>query len=232
MKNLTIWILLTLGLTSCGESLKFPWEKEEPADKISRLHQEKILKEVGNGDVSEVGKAAADAIREKEEKKLVARAGEGAVALQLARKQYAELKERLVRIKTLRQGFERDLKSSQAKSEESLKAGKADIAEMYSKKSEMRRQMISVMSEREPQAEKALQDYAIEYEKLKVEVELLQDEIAMHNAATGILDSKGPDNPLKKRLDHIDELKKELGRCADRAKSLYDVSQIEEKFSL
>jgi hypothetical protein len=227
--------LLTLSLVGCGEEVSFQIpgqsKKVDPAQQIREAHQEKLVA-AGEGEVSEVGKAAAQAIRENQEKDLVKQAGEAAVILQLARKQYADLKERLVRVKTLKTGFERDLKTTQAKVDEARKAGKTEIADMYSQKMDQRQRMVAFMTEREPLAEKALKDYSVEYEKIKVEVELLQDDVAAYNTATGILDASGPSNPLRQRLDTISELKQALTKHADRAKSLFDVSEIEDKFKL
>ena len=110
--------------------------------------------------------------------------------------------------------------------------GKTEIADMYAKKMDQRKRMVAFMTEREPLAEQALRDYSVEYEKIKVEVELLQDDVEAYNAATGILDASGPSNPLRQRLDTISELKQALTKHADRAKSLFDVSEIEDKFKL
>jgi hypothetical protein len=77
-----------------------------------------------------------------------------------------------------------------------------------------------------------LEEYAVTYEKLKVEVELIQDEAAVHNASTGILNPSAPNNTLKDRLDRISELKSSLTKQADRAKSLFEVTSLEEKFKL
>ena len=236
MNKSIFWLTISsLALVGCGEEVSFriPGKSKEvdPAQEIRQTHQEKLVA-AGEGEVSEVGKAAAQAIREKQEKDLVKEAGEAAVILQLARQQYADLKERLVRVKTLKTGFERDLKSTQAKLEEARTAGKAEIASMYAQKVDQRQRMVAFMAEREPQAEQALKDYAVEYEKIKVEVELLQDDVTAFNAATGVLDASGPSNPLRQRLDSIDELKQAMTKHADRAKSLFDVSEIEEKFKL
>lgn len=234
-----LWLTISaLALVGCGEEISFriPGKglEEKPVDPAQRIreeHQQKLVA-AGEGEVSELGKAAAQAIRENQERDLVKEAGEAAVILQLARQQYADLKERLVRIKTLKTGFERDLKTTQGKVDEASKAGKAEIADMYSQKLAQRQRMVAFMTEREPLAEQALKDYALEYEKIKVEVELLQDDVNAFSAATGILDATGPSNPLRQRLDTIGELKQAMTKHADRAKSLFDVSEIEDKFKL
>ena len=239
MNKSIFWLTISsLALVGCGEEVKFRipeklWEKKEgdPAQRIREGHQDKLVA-TGEGDVSELGKAAAQAIREKQERDLVKEAGEAAVILQLARQQYADLKERLVRIKTLKTGFERDMQTTRSKMEEARRAGKDEIAAMYEKKVDQRQRMVAFMTEREPLAEQALKDYSLEYEKIKVEVELLQDEVSSFNAAAGILDASGPINPLRQRLDTIGELKQSMAKHADRAKSLFDVSEIEEKFKL
>lgn len=239
MNKSIFWLAISsLALVGCGEEVKFRipeklWEKkqDDPAQRIREGHQDKLVA-AGEGEVSELGKAAAQAIREKQERDLVKEAGEAAVILQLARQQYADLKERLVRIKTLKSGFERDMQTTRSKMEEARRAGKEEIAAMYEKKVDQRQRMVAFMTEREPLAEQALKDYSLEYEKIKVEVELLQDEVSSFNAAAGILDASGPSNPLRQRLDTIDELKRSMAKHADRAKSLFDVSEIEEKFKL
>lgn len=239
MRHPIFWLTISaLALVGCGEEISFripgkgPEEKPvDPAQRIREEHQQKLVA-AGEGEVSELGKAAAQAIRENQERDLVKEAGEAAVILQLARQQYADLKERLVRIKTLKTGFERDLKTTQVKVDEARKAGKAEIADMYSQKVAQRQRMVAFMTEREPLAEQALKDYALEYEKINVEVELLQDDVDAFSAATGILNANGPSNPLRERLDTIGALKQAMTKHADRAKSLFDVSEIEDKFKL
>jgi hypothetical protein len=231
--SLVFLILPVLLLSSCGDSIKWPWAKQQSADEeAAQIHREKLIKEAQNGKVSEVGQAAVTAIQKQEEQKLVERAGEAAVIIELARKQYAELKERLVRIKTLKAGFERDLQETEQKGSEAKLAGTEEIAKMYTQKADSRKNLIKLVNEREPAALKALEEYAVTYEKLKIEVELIQDEAAVHNASMGILNPSAPTNSLKDRLDRISELKSSLTKQADRAKSLFEVTSLEEKFKL
>lgn len=225
--------LAALTLSGCGDSIKWPWAKTQSAeDEAAQIHRDKLVKEAQNGKVSEVGQAAVAAIQKQEEQKLVQRAGEAAVIIELARKQYADLKERLVRIKTLKAGFERDLSDTTQKAEEARQAGKSDIAKLYEQKAESRKKLIQLVGEREPEALKALEEYAATYEKLKVEVEMIQDEAAIYNASTGILNPSAPANTFKERLDRIGDLKASLAKQADRAKSLFEVTSLEEKFKL
>jgi hypothetical protein len=93
-------------LSGCGDSIKWPWSKQQSADEeAAQIHREKLIKEAQNGKVSEVGQAALTAIQKQEEQKMVQRAGEAAVIIELARKQYAELKERLVPSKPVSRGI-------------------------------------------------------------------------------------------------------------------------------
>jgi hypothetical protein len=231
-------VLLVAGiflLCSCGREFKiaipnFGSGGDSAAAKIEADHSGKLASS-GDGEVSEIGKAAAQAMREKVERSLVKEAGEANVMLQLARTQFADLKERLVRIKSLINTYEREIQSSDVKAQDAQKSGQSDVAEMHRQKTELRKKMLAFLREREPEAEASLKAFNLEYEKLKMQIDLLQDEVAVYQAATGINDHKGPDNSLRKRLDTIEELRQSLARQADRAKSLFDVSEIEHKFA-
>jgi hypothetical protein len=132
----------------------------------------------------------------------------------------------------MKAGFERDLSDTEQKAEEARQAGKGDIEKLYGQKAESRKKLIQLVGDREPEALKALEEYAVTYEKLKVEVEMIQDEAAIYNASTGILNPSAPTNTFKERLDRIGELKTSLAKQADRAKSLFEVTSLEEKFKL
>jgi hypothetical protein len=230
-----VLVAVIIQICSCGKEFKitipdFGSGGESAAEKIKTEHSDKLASS-GDAEVSEMGKAAAQAIREKVERNLVKEAGEANVMLQLARTQYADLKERLVRIKSLIHTYEREIQSSDAKTQDAQKDGQLDVAEMNRQKTELRKKMLAFLREREPEAEASLKAFNLEYEKLKMQIDLLQDEVAVYQAAAGITDRKGPDNPLRKRLDTIEELRQSLARQADRAKSLFDVSEIEQKFA-
>ena len=61
------------------------------------------------GGCDEKTKKAAEVLKEKAEDKFVKLAGEGEVALKLSQQQYADMKEKLVRIKTLKTNAERQM---------------------------------------------------------------------------------------------------------------------------
>lgn len=230
-------LLITCYLSSgCGKEfrLKIPdFESASQHDAAQRIEAEHTgkLSSVGSGEVSELGTAAARAMRDKVERNLVKEAGEAAVMLQLARNQYADLKERLVRLKTLISTYKREISSADVGAKSAEINGQVEMAAMHRQKGEVRKRMLAFLAEREPEAEASLKAFYLEYEKLKIQIDMLSDEVAVYQSSAGILDNNTPESPLRVRLDNIEGLRRSLQQQADRAKSLFDVANIEQKFS-
>ena len=176
---------------------------------------------------SEKSKAAIDVLKSKAEDELVAQAGEGDVAIALMQKQYAELKERLVRIKTLKRTFDRRSGELEARAAELKLENKADLAERQVRMAESYRQKKGTLEKREEDATEELKQFATIYEQQKGEIQMLKEEIEM-NKSMGGLDSKlGADSPLSKRMETVKDLTEKLHQKLDRAQALLEIGDLE-----
>jgi hypothetical protein len=179
---------------------------------------------------SEDAEKAAEVIKEKMEKKLVAAAGEGEVAMKLLRQQYADLKEQFVRVKTLKTGFERQAGEAKATAESQRKAGKEAEATINDRRAQMYTEKLDFLKTREGEAEAALREFAAVYEEQKANIELMQEEVEMYRTSAGIMDDSAIDSKISLRLESITGLKKSLQQKADRAKAIFDVGAVEKSF--
>jgi hypothetical protein len=150
---------------------------------------------------SEKGEEAIKELKSKAEEKLVEQAGEGEVAIALMQKQYLELKERLVRIKTLTRTFERR------------------AAELDAKK--------LLLEQKEGPALEELKNFAVVYEEAKADIQMLKEELEVAKSLGGLDDGLGVENPLSKRMDTVKELTEKMRQKLDRAEALLDVGEIE-----
>lgn len=180
------------------------------------------------GGCSEKAQKAAEVLKEKAEDKLVKVAGEGEVALKLSQQQYADLKEKLVRIKTLKTTAERQMNEAKANAERFRAAGKTDEAGLNDRRAAMYEKNLNFLKEREPQAEAGLREYSAVYEEQKQQIKLLKEEIEMYKASGSLNENLGVDSPVTKRADTIKDLMSKLQEKSDRAKALFDVGKVEE----
>lgn len=180
------------------------------------------------GGCDEKTKKAAEVLKEKAEDKLVKLAGEGEVALKLSQQQYADLKEKLVRIKTLRTSAERQMNEAKANAERLRAAGKTDEAGLNERRAEMYEKNLNFLKEREPLAEASLREYSAVYEEQKQQIKLLKEEIEMYKASGSLNENLSVDSPAAKRADTIKSLMSKLQEKSDRAKALFDVGKLEE----
>ena len=180
------------------------------------------------GGCDEKTKKAAEVLKEKAEDKFVKLAGEGEVALKLSQQQYADMKEKLVRIKTLKTNAERQMSEAKANAERLRAAGKTDEAGLNDRRAEMYAKNLSFLKEREPLAEASLREYAAVYEEQKQQIKLLKEEVEMYKASGSLNENLGVDSPVAKRADTIKGLLSKLQEKSDRAKALFEVGKLEE----
>ena len=177
---------------------------------------------------SEKTEASLKVIKEKAEDKLVKAAGEGEVALKLSQKQYADLKEKLVRIKTLKVNSERQMQEAKANAERLRKEGKEDQAALNDRRVEMYARNLKFLTEREPLAEAALRVYSALYEQQKDQNDMIKEEIAMYKASGSLNDDLSVTSKSDQRMETIKDLMGKLREQGDRAKALFEVGELEQ----
>ncbi len=166
---------------------------------------------------SEKANVALSVMKDKAEQQLVQAAGEGEVAVELYRQQYADLKERLVKIKTL-------LSHHRAALEDAYATGDFRRIKVYS-------ELVSEMEKRVPEAERALREAFQAFEGQKNEIRAIQDEVAGLRA-TGMLSERlSLDSKFQQRSDSIRVLTESLRERLRRAQALLEVNKTEESFS-
>jgi murein L,D-transpeptidase YcbB/YkuD len=177
---------------------------------------------------SEKAQKATEVIKEQSEDKLVQIAGEGEVALKLSQQQYADLKEKLVRIKTLQTTMGRQMNEANADSQRLRQEGKTAQADANAQRAATYAKNLKFLNEREPAAEAALRDYAAVYEDQKEQIKLLKTEVEVYKASGSLTDKLTVDSPLTRRAETIQELTDKLREQGARAKALFEVGQLEE----
>ena len=176
---------------------------------------------------SEKGEEAIKVLKSKAEEKLVEQAGEDEVAIAMMQKQYLELKERLVRIKTLVRTFERRAAELDARSGELAAQGKVEMAERQKRMAESYRQKKTLLEQKEDPAIEELKNFAVVYEEAKADIQMLKEELEMTKSMGGLDDSLGVENPISKRMDTVKELTEKMRQKLDRAEALLDIGEIE-----
>jgi len=176
---------------------------------------------------SEKTKASVRAIQTKAEDQLVAFAGEGEVALELMKNQYQALKERLVKIKTLKRTMERRANECEATAARLDEEGKTSMALRQRNLAERYRSNVERLTSNEIAAEEALKSFAAEYREFRDEINILKEEIAAVKAIGGLSDDLGVDNPFNTRMENVRELEQKLRTHLDRAEALVEVGDLE-----
>jgi hypothetical protein len=176
---------------------------------------------------SEKGRAAAKVLHAKAEDQLVAVAGEGEVALELMKNQYGDLKERLVKIKTLKRSMERRVEECEATAKRLEAEGKGSMAERQRALATRYKTNVEKLRVNEIKSEEALKSFAADYKEFKMEVSVLKEEIESAKAMGGLSDDLSVDSPLNTRMETVQDLKGKLQAQLDRADSLMEVNELE-----
>lgn len=156
-------------------------------------------------------------LRNKAENKLLTLAGEGEVAIELHRQQYAALKERLVRLKTLL-ALHRDSLDRAYAQDDALRI------QRYS-------DLVIKLSERIGPAEKALKEGFLILEAQQEEIRKIEEEISSTKATSMLSESLEVDSGHQKRSETLRNLNGLLREKLRRVESLIEVNALEEKFS-
>ena len=186
-----------------------------------------VLVPFGFPSCSEKGRAAAKVLHGKAEDKLVAAAGEGEVALELMKKQYSDLKERLVKIKTLKRTMQRRSEEAEAAAKRLDAEGKGSMADRQRELATRYKANVEKLAANEIKAEESLKSFAAEYAEFKMEVSVLKEEIESAKAIGGLADDLSANSPLNTRMETVKDLKSKLQKQLDRADSLMEVNELE-----
>jgi hypothetical protein len=160
---------------------------------------------------------AMTVMRDRGENRLLVLAGEGEVAIELYRQQYADLKERLVRLKTI-------LSQHRDSLEQAYASDDARRIKIYT-------DLVAQLGEKVPLAEAALREGYVTLETQREEIRRIKDEIASVSASGMLSDKLTIESDFQKRADLIRELTESLRNKLRRAQSLLEVNNTQETFS-
>ena len=160
------------------------------------------------GGCTEKTTVAMTVMRDRAESRLLVLAGEGEVAVELYRQQYADLKERLVRLKTI-------LSQHRDSLEQAYASDDARRIKLYS-------DLVAQLSEKIPLAEAALREGYVVFETQREEMRRIKDEIASVRATGMLSDKLDIESDFQRRADLIRELTESLRNKLRRAQSLLE----------
>lgn len=156
-------------------------------------------------------------MHDKAEDRIIKQVGEGEIAIELYRTQYATLKERLVKMKTLRGLFTEQMDQFFANNDERR-------AKLYGEK-------IVYLDKKIPEAEQALKEFFEIYQTQKNEIKYIKDEIATFKSTAILNDDLKTTSDYEKRAESIKSLVGELKTRAKRAEALLEVGKFEETYT-
>ena len=154
--------------------------------------------------------------RDKAEDVMVEAAGEGEVAIELYRKQYAALKERLIKLKTLEGTFKEQLEQAYANNDP--------------RRIQIYETRLKSFNESIPKAEKDLKEFYNIFQTQQAEIALLKEDIAVHQAASMVTNNTDVTSSYQQRADVIKQLTSRLKEHAKRAQAVLSVNTLEETF--
>jgi hypothetical protein len=163
-------------------------------------------------------------LRDKAENHLVATAGEGKVALQLLHEQHAALREKLVSLTTWKTTFQRRLAESETAATQARERGDQAAATAHEKRAGLYRTKLAEFGDKDARAAAELAAFNESFNATKLEIQLLEEELAVHQAAAGLDDSLDPATQTQSRADRITELTESLRLKIDRAQAILQTS--------
>jgi archaellum component FlaC len=156
---------------------------------------------------SEKGKASVEVMKKRMEDKLVELVGKGEVALQMHRTRHAKIKTGLVRIKATLSGTKRKLAEKKTQLEtleiEEARSTVETLAATYEAH-------IVKLETAEQKAISALKSSVIGYEKLKLKVTLLEEQIDLARTMTSVESSINFDDTSAAVNSIIEEMNRDL----------------------
>lgn len=166
---------------------------------------------------SEKAEVALKVFKTKAENRLVSAAGESEVLLALYQNQYAALKERLIRLKV-----------AQKLCIENVDQAYTNPDDL--KKINMYEGHLTVLNQKIPDAEAALQQFYDLYENQKVQLKLLKEELATYQLMGGLPTDMDIYSGCEKRAATIKDLNERLKEKLAKAKVTLEVNKFEETF--
>jgi hypothetical protein len=159
---------------------------------------------------------AISVVRDKAEARLLALAGEGEVAIELHRRQYAALKERLVQLKTI-------LAQHQDSLEQAYASDDARRIQIYTT-------LVAQLGEKIPAAESALREGYSAFEAQRQEIRRIKEEIGGVRSTAMQSETLDLESDFQKRAALIRDLTESLRTKLRRAQALLEVNKTEENF--
>lgn len=166
---------------------------------------------------SEKTTASFTVFKERAENRLVAAAGEAEVAIELYRNQYATLKERLVRAKTLQHVLSDELDQAYASNNQ--------------RRITLIEHRLKDINAKVPEAEKALKDFYDIFQTQRAELQHIKEEISIYKSAGMLNDTLSVTSDYERRAESIKQLTSTLKERAKRAQSLLEVGKFEETYT-
>lgn len=173
---------------------------------------------------NETTKQSAIVLKERAEDQLVSVAGEGEVAIKLLQLQYVDLKEQLVRTKTMKASLARQATASRTRAAQFLAEGQQQQASNEQQRVKMYEEKIAFIEARESRAQAELDEFAILYEQQKSQIRLLQEELAVVRATGNLGRNLDINSPSIQRMEKVDELMEKLRGQLDRAQAILEVN--------
>jgi hypothetical protein len=165
---------------------------------------------------TEKSQVALKVAQDKIDNKMLEAAGEGEAVIEMYRLQYATFKERLVRLKTIKAVMEEELDHAYAKIDD--------------RRTKLYTDQVTRLNEKIPMAENTLREFYEIFEQQKQEIKLLKDQTATYKAMGMMSDDLNVVGAHEHRADTIKMLTAKLKERAQRAKSILEVNDFEEKF--
>jgi len=166
---------------------------------------------------TEKTEVALKVARDKTENRLIKNVGETEVVLELYRNQYAALKERLVKLKTMQRIYIENVDQAYASID-------------GSKKINMYENILKDLNEKIPKAEAALKEFFEIYQTQKDQLTFLKEETATYQSAGTLFNDMNVLGDCEIRAERIKDLTQQLKIKAARAKTILEVNKTEETF--
>ncbi len=154
-------------------------------------------------------------------------AGRNKVAVKLMGEALDDRKERLVKIKTIKNTLTRRTDELEAEAKQFDQDGKPELAKQKREMVTDYSTRLASLSTQEAEATVSLQKCADDYEKFKSEIEAITEKIAVEKAVGGLSDDLSVGSPIAAKLEAARRLKAELLLELDRAKALTEVNKLE-----
>ena len=164
---------------------------------------------------------------EEVQRKLTELVGKDKVAIKLMEDALVDRKDRLVRIKTIKNTLTRRADELETTAGQFDKEGKAEMAKQTREAATDYRTRLIALGTQETEATASLKKCSEDYEKFKLEIDSITEKIAVEKAVGGLSDDLSVGSPMATKLEAAKSLKADLLLELDRAKALTEVNKLE-----